>query len=625
MLHNGMKLLKLIQDLLDMSKLEESRVRLRIAHSDLVAYLSDLVSQVEPLARRKAITLHFSSSVPQCMVWCDLDRLERVFVNLLSNAAKFTPERGHIRVDLRDQGHDVQVSVRDDGPGFPEDMAEQIFQRFVQVDMGGTRKYGGAGIGLALAKELVELHGGRIWAEGRPGEGACFNVLLIKDREHFRADAIDRRQRQGDVAADRRQIDRGIAEWSGQLMAARDDYRFLDIADATERRIVERDLDEDLRPYKVLVVEDTPDIIRLVHMSLRQQFKVMAAENGLKGLELAGREAPSIIITDLMMPGIDGYELTRRLRADPKLKHIPILMLTARGDLEDRVAGLDSGVNAYMIKPFSPKELLSTVRGLLNIQETTADLLLSQKMDSLEQVASGLAHEINNPLNYIKNALEVVRQDVARLQSMIPSPPEAFLPAEQLEPWKRMSARVCRMFDTAEAGIVRIGGTVNLMRKYSRDGYSRTRIPYDVFQAAREVVEVVLPATGRDVLVDVNAEGEGLVECIPEEINQVITNLVQNAIEAAPEGTGHVVIKGTLTDHEVVVQVSDNGPGIPPDVRQQIFTPFYSTKGPNRGMGLGLTIVWRVIQSLGGTIALSTEEGQGTQFTVTLPRSTSRV
>jgi len=334
---------------------------------------------------------------------------------------------------------------------------------------------------------------------------------------------------------------------------------------------------------------------------------------------------PNLIITDLMMPGIDGYELTRRLRADPKMRHIPILMLTARGDLEDRVAGLESGVNAYMVKPFSPKELLSTVRGLLNIQETTADLLLSQKMDSLEQVASGLAHEINNPLNYIKNALDVARTDLNRMQGMMTQQPETFLPAEQVDPWKHMAARVCRMFDTAEAGILRIGGTVNLMRKYSREGYSRTLIPYDIFQAAREVVGVVLPATGRDVHVSVEAEEEGFVECIPEEINQVVTNLVQNAIEAAPEGQGRVLVKGQVMDHQVLLQVIDNGPGIPAELRQHIFTPFYSTKGPNRGMGLGLTIVWRVVQSLGGTIDLKSDVGQGTEFKVTLPRSNSKL
>jgi len=625
MLHNGMKLLKLIQDLLDMSKLEESHIRLRIANSDLVAYLRDLVAQVEPLARRKAITLTFSSRVEQSMVWCDLDRLERVFVNLLSNASKFTPENGLIRVELQDQGKDVLISVKDNGPGFPAEMAERIFERFVQVDMEGTRKFGGAGIGLALAKELVVLHGGRIWAESRPGDGACFKVVLVKDREHFRPDTLERRERKAEASSERRRSDRGISDWSGQLISSRDDFRFLDIADATERRIVERDLDEDLRPYKVLVVEDTPDIIRLVHMSLRQQFKVMAADDGLKGLDLAVREMPNLIITDLMMPGIDGYELTRRLRADPKMRHIPILMLTARGDLEDRVAGLESGVNAYMVKPFSPKELLSTVRGLLNIQETTADLLLSQKMDSLEQVASGLAHEINNPLNYIKNALDVARTDLNRMQGMMTQQPETFLPAEQVDPWKHMAARVCRMFDTAEAGILRIGGTVNLMRKYSREGYSRTLIPYDIFQAAREVVGVVLPATGRDVHVSVEAEEEGFVECIPEEINQVVTNLVQNAIEAAPEGQGRVLVKGQVMDHQVLLQVIDNGPGIPAELRQHIFTPFYSTKGPNRGMGLGLTIVWRVVQSLGGTIDLKSDVGQGTEFKVTLPRSNSKL
>jgi signal transduction histidine kinase len=187
MYRSGVKLLKLIDDLLDLSKLEESRLRLRIDEHDLVAYVRGLLSQVQPLAQRKGIALHFESIAPVSLVWCDLERIERVFINLLSNATKFTPAGGNVWLRMEDEGDRVSVEVRDDGPGFPPDMSTRVFERFFQVDTADTRKYGGTGIGLALAREFVELHGGRISARARVGEGASFTVELQKDRDRWHA------------------------------------------------------------------------------------------------------------------------------------------------------------------------------------------------------------------------------------------------------------------------------------------------------------------------------------------------------------------------------------------------------------------------------------------------------
>ena len=605
MFRSGLKLLKMIGDLLDLSKLEESKLRLKIGEHDLAEYLRGLVAQVQPLSERKSIELTLRVDAPVPMVWCDLERMERVFLNLLSNATKFTQPGGHVQVVLRGVGPVVEVVVQDNGPGFPPDKADRIFERFYQVDMGGTRRYGGTGIGLALAKEIVELHGGRIWAES--SAGAKFTVELPSDREHFRAEVLDRRGLPRDVPEGNRATDRGLMDVAVQ-MSARDEYRLLDIAEATERRVSPRDSDEDLKQHVVLVVDDTPDIIRLVHNSLRTHFKVISAEDGLKGVEMALRERPSLIIADLMMPGIDGLEMTRRLRASEETRHIPILMLTAKGDLEDRVAGLETGASAYLAKPFSPRELLTTSRALVQAQETTADIMLTQRMDSLEIVAGGLAHEINNPLNYLKNALARVRMDVEAMVA-------GRLPAGELP---KVQKRVQELFDVAESGIKRIAATVELMSSYSKAGFSRQIRAHDVFAAVREVVSLVLPATGRAVQMDMDLAGEALVECVPEEFNQVISNLVQNAIEACPDTGGLVRLRGWREGDSIVITVKDNGPGIRSEDVQRIFTPFFTTKGPGRGMGMGLTIAWRVVQSLGGT--LEVKPGMGAEFVLRVPR-----
>ncbi len=622
MLRSGMKLLKLINDLLDLTKLEESRIRLRASEQNLTEYLRGLADQVKPLTQRKGIELTFVAPETPFILYCDLERLERVFINLLSNAAKFTPQEGHIFVTMRSVADGVEVEVKDDGPGFPADKAKQVFERFFQVDQSGTRRYGGTGIGLALAKELVELHGGRIWAESEVGQGATFTVFLRNGAAHLKPDQLVNPVEVRRIDPNRR--DSGLMDTSVE-MSTRNDYRLLDIAEASERRVVERDFDENDRQWTVLIVEDNPDVIRVIHLSLRREFKVMAAPDGLKGFELAVKEQPNLIITDLMMPGIDGLELTKRLRAEPLTKYTPIIMLTARGGTEDRIAGIEQGVNAYLSKPFSAKELLSTARSLLNVQESQADLLMNQRMDSLETIAGGLAHEINNPLNYIKNSVARIKLDFSETLVLMNDAKTEPLQDAQAQKIDKIAARFQKMIDTAESGVKRIAGTVELMGRYSREGYSRDLREHDVFQAARDVVSIVLPATGRDVKVLETLPASGTIRCVPEEFNQVLSNLLQNAIEAVAEGTGEVQLFGNVTDDLVEFHVKDNGPGMPDAVKQKIFNPFFTTKGPGKGMGMGLTMTRRVIQSLGGTIAVQSEVGKGTEFIVKMPRHAVQV
>src|SRR5207302_7538434 len=275
------------------------------------------------------------------------------------------------------------------------------------------------------------------------------------------------------------------------------------------------------------------------------------------------------------------------------------------------VLGLETGVNAYLAKPFSPRELLTNARALVQAQATTADIVLTQRMDSLEIVAGGLAHEINNPLNYLKNALARVRIDA---QLLIEG---------KVDDVTKVAARMRELFDIAESGIKRIAGTVELMSSYSRAGYSRQMRPHDIFAAAREAVALVLPATGRAVKVETEFAGDGTVECVPEEFNQVVTNLLQNAIEASPDVSGLVKVRGFVEGETVVMTVKDNGPGVRPEEMARIFTPFFTTKGPGRGMGLGLTIAWRVGESLGGSLGV--RPGPGAEFVVRVPRKQARL
>ncbi len=620
MLHNGLKLLRMIGDILDLSKLDESKVRLRIEENDLVEYLESLASQVHTLTARKGISLELKTEMTSCPVWYDSGRMERVFVNLLSNAAKFTPEGGAIEVTIQDLDDSVVVGVIDNGPGFPQEKAEALFERFFQVDMGATRRHGGSGIGLALAMEFVQLHGGRIWAESPPGEGARFYVKLMKGRDHFDPDVLDRRAARKDVVEGRRSSDQGLAEWTG-LLSERDDYRLLQIADATERRVVARHPHQERRKHAVLVVDDTPDILRVVHLTLHDQFQVYTAKDGLEGLALAKEVLPSLIITDLMMPGIDGNELIRRLRADAATKALPIIMLSARGDTPDRVAGLEAGANSYLAKPFSPRELRSAVHSLLQVQDLQTDVHLEHRLDALETLAAGLAHDFNNALNQIRPALQVMKLDTDKLSHQLSAIGDDGVSAEQRARIGELTERIVRLHQRASTGTERIAHTVSLMGHYASEGRERNLQPHDLFASVGEVLEIVRPPLGKLVEVAQQCEGDGVISCIPEEMHQLLTNLVSNAFDAAPAEGGLVQVRGWAQEEHVVIQVCDSGDGVSPEHRERIFHPFFTTKGPGRGTGLGLNISWRIAERHGGSLSLVEGELSGACFQLIMPRT----
>jgi signal transduction histidine kinase len=228
-------------------------------------------------------------------------------------------------------------------------------------------------------------------------------------------------------------------------------------------------------------------------------------------------------------------------------------------------------------------------------------------------MAGGLAHQIRNPLNYVKSALGTIRRDAEKVLSASKDP-------RNMAELEAIAARLERMFETAETGVRRIASTVDLMVRYSRDGYTRAPQPYDAFAAIRDVVSLVLPSADGAVEVAMELEGDGNVRCVPEELNQALTNIVENAIDAVPpDRAGRIEIRGKNDGASLFLSIKDNGVGIGADDLPKIFTAFYTTKQVGKGMGMGLTIARRVVTALGGTIDVSSRVGAGTEFTVRVP------
>ena len=607
---NGLRLLKLINDLLDLVKLEESRLTLQVTETDLRRLLARIADVVRPLAERKGIHVTLEEFPTPSNLWLDRDQFERVVVNLLSNAIKFTKEGGHVTVRAEETGASAIVEVRDDGIGIPHDQLGRIFDRFTQVDDSVTRRHGGTGIGLAVAKEIVELHGGTIHAESAPGEGTRMIIELPSGRAHFPDDAVHRSSEVGPdgTVEEATRGEEGLHEWMTQILGS-ESYRFLAIEQHTERRAVRRDPAEQLRTHKVIVVDDSVDMLEFLQFQLHDRFRVYAAQNGEMAWELIRRENPDVVVSDYMMPGMDGMQLCARVKKNPDTRHIPFVLLSAKAEVADRVAGHEAGADAYLAKPFRPQELFAVLERQIAAREAMADELLEKRMRSLDVLSAGLAHEIRNPLSYLQNGLFVLQRSLGRWEELEPDDEEGRA---------KLRAIMKDVFEAAQKGVQRIQAVVDRLKEYSRQGYARVEREFPADDAVRSVLPLL--STYQPKAVSVHSELAANVHILgaPEEFNQVITNLVQNALDAVSDG-GNVWVSTALRNGQFELRVRDDGSGIAPDDQRHIFSPFFSSKPPGEGMGLGLTIVHRLVQRAGGEISLSSEPGVGTEFTVTLP------
>ncbi len=613
---NGIRLLKLINDLLDLAKIEEGFLRLRTEQTDFVPLLNEVIEYARPLAARKNLSLDLDVQNAAPDLHLDLEKLERVLVNLISNALKFT-ETGGVKVVLDCDDVEARVAIEDTGIGIPHDRIGAVFERFNQGDATVTRRYGGTGIGLAFAREIVEMHGGRISVTSTPGQGSRFVIHLRRGADHIPAGIRDRRQSGTGGHELKRTEDQEPREWAIRLQR-QDAYRFCEIGLVTERRLVPRGSSPE-KPTRVLVVEDNFEILSLIQLQLRDHYAVYVAQNGKIGLDLARRDLPDVIVSDFTMPEMDGLSMLRALRADPKTAEIPFILLTARNQLADRLSARESGADIYLSKPFSPRELEASVRQLLEKKGRQVGHLIRAHVEGLEAISAGLAHEIHNPLNYIKNSHALIVENVAKLRELTAERTADTADTERSASVKRAQEKIARVVGTASRGIERIENVVALVRRYAREGYPSEPSDVRLDDTIRDVVALIAPRGDQEcaLTLDLGA-ADTIVRCIPEELSQSIRALVQNGLDSVGVSSGKVLVRTRPEGGKVLFEVRDDGPGIAPANLNKIFTPFFTTK-QGSGMGLGLAIVHRVIHAAGGTVKVSSVPHQETVFCVELP------
>ena len=372
MRRNARRLLQLVNQLLDLSRLESGRMQLQVAEGDLGRFVKALAWSFESLAARKQITLEVQTPETPVMAWFDRDKVEKILTNLLSNAFKFTPEEGRIRVELDPANEEVALRVIDSGIGIPQAQLEHIFDRFYQINHApavaedAPAQTLGTGIGLALIRELAELHGGSIRVESEDGKGSVFTLLLPLDRSKLPANTLFVQ------AAESLTRPPATAEQASPVRHT--GGHPLESAAGSRLPVV-------------LVVEDNSDVRAYIKEQLANQYQVLEAPNGRIGLERAVETVPDLIVSDIMMPELDGVSLARRLKTDERTNHIPLILLTARADQDEKIEGLETGADAYLTKPFDVRELLVRIRqlieqrGKLQAKYRQSALFTPQKVD----------------------------------------------------------------------------------------------------------------------------------------------------------------------------------------------------------------------------------------------------
>jgi signal transduction histidine kinase len=583
---NSLRLLKLVNTLLDFSRLEAKRTAANFEDVNLAALTADLASVFRAAIERAGLRFAVDCPMAEQNVSVDRDMWEKIVLNLLSNAFKYTLQ-GSIALSLRVTMEEAVLSVRNTGAGIAPAALPHLFERFYRIADTQARTHEGTGIGLALVNELVKLHGGRIEVDSTLGKGTEFRVIIPVQHVAHAAEAAPAgippaRVAEVYVEEARRWLPRAAVEPGGDCVSP---------GAAKEGVIVLADDNADMRNY----------LARL----LGQRYEVIGVADGEEALAALRRERIDLLLTDVMMPRMDGFDLLRAVRADVQLRELPVILLSARAGEDARIEGLDVGADDYLVKPFAARELLARVATHLAMSRVRREA--SRRKD---EFLATLAHELRNPLAPIRHALAVAAMRNAAPDQVNRS--HAIIERQV----RHMTLLLDDLLDVS-----RIAGGRLQLRSQPVDMHA-------VIDAALETSMPVIGARGHDLAVHVE-ETPLPLNGDPMRLAQVVSNLLNNAAKYTPRG-GHLRLTVQRQEPDVAIRVADDGVGIAADALPGIFEMFSqgstALEGAEGGLGIGLALVKGVVELHGGTVMANSDGiGRGAEFVVRLPLAEAAV
>jgi signal transduction histidine kinase len=637
---NALRLLRLVNSLLDFSRIEAGALSASFAPTDLSTLTAGLAGAFQSLFEDAGLKLVVDCPPMPEPVYVDRAHWEKVVMNLVSNAFKFTFE-GEVAVELRWLGDRAELSVRDTGTGIPEAELPRVFERFHRVEGARGRSYEGSGIGLSLVDELVRRHGGAVRVESKVGAGTTFHVVLPAGRQHLQKDSI--------VESSPFSPDSALNQ-AAQLLEAKQWMREQGELHAPASLVpVEpaRSAPNERRG-RLIVADDNADMREYLRRLLSPHWDTELVPNGRAALAAALAAPPDLVLSDVMMPELDGVALLEALRADARTSTIPVILISARAGEEARLAGLETGADDYLVKPFAAREVVTRIRTHLemskvrraaadaarelaatraalvqrleeehtalqnayrDLQHTQAQLVQSAKMASLGELVAGIAHEINNPLAFALGHVTTVERSLAAI--------EAALKPDVADTVNAPRQRAADRLRELSVGLSRIQELVSKLRTFSRlDEGERKRV--SVRESVESVLMILRHRLGNRIAVTTQFAEPDALDCYASLLNQAVMNLVTNAIDAI-ENEGSVTITTSTRNGWFVLLVADSGRGIPVELREKVFEPFFTTKAVGEGTGLGLSITYSIAKKHGGELELSPRDGGGTVAAIRFP------
>ncbi|MBU9714671.1 ATP-binding protein [Evansella tamaricis] len=603
---SGNRLTHLVNDILDFSKLKHESLNLHIKPVYIKGIVDVVISICKSLVNNRQIQLvnMVDKSLPP--LYADQNRLQQILYNLIGNAIKYT-EEGEIVVSASVENGYMKISVSDTGKGITEENKNLIFEPFQQVDKSVSRIAGGAGIGLSITKRLVDLHGGKMEVESELGEGSTFHVLLPLNNEQTDTEE--------EVA--------------------------LTVEAYTENEpVLSKILPSASESATIVIADDEPVNLQiLINQLTLEGYEIITASHGEEVFRIIQEYQVDLLILDIMMPNMSGYEVCQRLREDYSLMELPILMLTAKNQLHDKIASFEAGANDYLVKPCDKQELISRVKTLVRIRTLNQELIkmnlhleekIQERTDALKfanddlkqmnedlltmaesrrRLLSNIAHELGTPVTLIHGYLQALQEGLVTVD-------DNHYRKLVFNKIKILNRLIDDLSDLSrlEAGKASLNLKDTRIDLWLEQVYQK--FSFEVSQGKREFHQVGDPKNFKRF--------KGSIDV--ERMDQVISNLISNAIKNTSEVGGKISITSYIgkDNNRLTILIKDNGVGISEEDLPKIFDRFYKGKTSNtynnhNGTGLGLAIVKEIVLGHKGEIWAESEVNEGSKFFISIP------